>query len=504
MAETTTLPIGEVKPCATNPRRHFDQEKLKELAASIAKHGVLQPLVVRKNGKGHEIVAGERRYRAAVLADVKEIPVRVITISDEDLLELQLIENDQREDLTPMERAKGYSRLMDANPSKYTAAAIAERIGKTPRFVWDHVRLLKLVPEAQKLLTDGRILVGHAFILSKLKPADQKQAIDAREDSFRGRPKGGLWQDDTGADQLFDEGKKVPRLDAVKPISVRELAAWVAEHVRFDPAHAAAADPMLYDDVKASVEAAEKEPGRGKKVVQITHEYLAPDAIRNDGSGERILGERSWRRADGLEKSKKCEHSVLGVHVAGPAYGQAYEVCVNKDKCATHWKAEKAARARAKKQRTKAGAASVQSRWEREEQARRRREQAQRAAYERARPGIVEVVAKGVGKAKAKMLLKVGAKHAGLTAADVADAQRFLGAGKAPEHLLRIFVLALVVHESREYWAPTSFAKEAAPWNGHIKKALAEAAAAIAAESKGKPSKEADRGEEGAEEGEDA
>ena len=173
---TATLRIADISPDREQPRKSFDDEALSELAASIEKHGVLQPIVVRPVPVGgYKIVAGERRWRAARLAGLKEIPAVVREISDNEAMELALIENLQREDLDPVEEALGYRQLMEK--CNYTQETAAKTIGKSRSAVANSLRLLKLPPEALEFLRKGMLTAGHAkAILSIEDPALQLEA----------------------------------------------------------------------------------------------------------------------------------------------------------------------------------------------------------------------------------------------------------------------------------------------------------------------------------------
>jgi ParB family transcriptional regulator, chromosome partitioning protein len=164
-ASLTKLPIGLIKPNADQPRRSFDPTAIEELAASIKEKGLLQPLLVRPRGDMYEIVAGERRFRASQLVGLKELPVVIKDISEREVLELALIENLQREDLNPVEEAKGYQRLTEMG---MTQEEVAQAVGKSRVSVTNTVRLLQLPPEGIKALEDGRITSGHAKALLML------------------------------------------------------------------------------------------------------------------------------------------------------------------------------------------------------------------------------------------------------------------------------------------------------------------------------------------------
>ena len=169
--------INEIEPNYDQPRKKFDQEELNELMLSIQEHGILQPLIVREKGNKFEIVAGERRYRAARLAKVREIPILVKDFDDKQVLEVALIENIQRSDLNSMELACAYSLLMER--FDYTQEEVATRVGKSRSEVTNIMRLLKLTPDLQQKLRDEELSYGQARALLPIKDIQlQKEAAE--------------------------------------------------------------------------------------------------------------------------------------------------------------------------------------------------------------------------------------------------------------------------------------------------------------------------------------
>ncbi|MEK7703558.1 MAG: ParB/RepB/Spo0J family partition protein [Myxococcota bacterium] len=160
------LAIERIKPNRAQPRKQFDEAALEELAASIRERGVLQPIVVRRRGEGYEIVAGERRWRAAAKAGLTEIPALVKELTDSDALQVALIENIQREDLDPLEEAESYHRL--THEHGLTQEQVALAVGKSRVTVANSVRLLKLSEPLLTMLADGRLTAGHARALMML------------------------------------------------------------------------------------------------------------------------------------------------------------------------------------------------------------------------------------------------------------------------------------------------------------------------------------------------
>ena len=173
-SSASTLPISQIENYAGQPRKYFDEESLAELAESIAEHGIIQPLTVRKLSSGYyQIIAGERRWRAARMAGLKEVPVVVIEADDRTAMELAMVENLQREDLNPMEEAEGYKALMDQYGM--TQEQAASRVGKSRSAVANALRLLNLAPAVRKLVEENKLSAGHARALLPLSQRDQEK-----------------------------------------------------------------------------------------------------------------------------------------------------------------------------------------------------------------------------------------------------------------------------------------------------------------------------------------
>ena len=173
-----SLPISQVETCSSQPRKRFDDESLQELADSISQHGIIQPLTVRKLSSGYyQIIAGERRWRAARLAGLQEVPVIVMEADDRKAAELAMIENLQREDLNPMEEAAGFQSLIESY--HMTQEEAAQRVGKSRSAVTNALRLLGLTPSVRKLVEEGKLSAGHARALVPLSPSLQESAANA-------------------------------------------------------------------------------------------------------------------------------------------------------------------------------------------------------------------------------------------------------------------------------------------------------------------------------------
>ena len=178
--EYRDLPLSLLTESKSNPRRVFDGTALNELAASIRSQGVLSPLLVRPlTENGFEIVAGARRYRAAQMAEVATVPVRIVNLSDAEALAAQLVENLIRAEIHPMEEAEGFARLLALDEPKYSIEQISARVGKSPAFVASRMKLIDLVPAAVDAFYANEIGVGHALLLAKLPADQQQQALSA-------------------------------------------------------------------------------------------------------------------------------------------------------------------------------------------------------------------------------------------------------------------------------------------------------------------------------------
>lgn len=207
--EYRNLPVGQLQESSTNPRRRFDERGLAELAESFQAQGVLQPLLVREvEGSKFEVVAGARRLRAARIAELEEVPVRVVTLSDAACAEAQLVENIQREDVHPLEEAFAFHALLHTDGLYYDIQNLAAKSGKSPAFVATRLRLTELVPSIAEAFLADQIGVGHALEIAKLPQSEQRRAFDA---AFR---------------TVWSGGKETRVL-----LPVRELTAWIEQNI---------------------------------------------------------------------------------------------------------------------------------------------------------------------------------------------------------------------------------------------------------------------------------
>lgn len=174
-AQGTYVKITKVEPNREQPRKNFDEDALQELADSIKQYGIVEPLIVQDRKTHYEIIAGERRWRAAKLAGLKEVPVIVRNYTEQEIVEISLIENIQREDLNPIEEAQAYKRLLTEFNLKQDE--VAERVSKSRTAVTNSMRLLKLCDEVQQMIIDDMITTGHARALISIEDAEQQYTI---------------------------------------------------------------------------------------------------------------------------------------------------------------------------------------------------------------------------------------------------------------------------------------------------------------------------------------
>lgn len=222
VSRETFVNINEIEPNKSQPRKKFDEDALQELADSIKQYGVIQPLILQKRDKFYEIIAGERRWRAARLAGLKEVPAVIKDYSPQEIVEIALIENIQREDLNPIEEAQTYHRLIQEFQLKQDE--VAERVSKSRAAVTNSMRLLKLDDRVQQMLIDEMISSGHARALLAIEDKDKQYSI---------------------AGKIFDE-----------KLSVRETEKLVKQLLKEKPQKEIAAaneDDFIYKDLEDKI-----------------------------------------------------------------------------------------------------------------------------------------------------------------------------------------------------------------------------------------------------------
>ena len=413
------IPLTQLVESPWNPRKHFDPEKLKNMVESL-KNGQLEPIIVRVASRAltgrplgnrevprYEIGAGHRRFRAAPAAGLTSLLAIIRDMDDARFFELLNTDNKQRDELDALDEAEGFKHWMQV--VGLDVQGIADRIGMSKEYVYARLKLLNLIPAARDLVRQGTITPRHAVLLARLSPTDQKRAMGNVQEIARGsysRRDSLLLQPDEGA----EDQDELPLHDQVKVVSVREFERAIQQNIRATPAQL---DPVLFPESAAALALAKEEK---LSVILITRDYLASDDVRSAGP-ERVFGSASWERADGKVedasdylgrrrgkvKSKTCEFSRYGFVASGPGQGEVFKVCINKEKCKTHWPQEYAkaqARKKAAKKRTSAtssGSDEKRENAERAAEARREQEQRDRAREEqrwkKAQPAILSALA---------------------------------------------------------------------------------------------------------------
>lgn len=362
--------LCRIQESKTNPRSQFDATTLAELADNIRMHGVLQPVLVRPLPDGepdwYELVAGARRYRASQLAERETIPATVRELTDPQCLELQLIENLQRADVHELDEARGYAALMKMQPEIYTVELLAEKIGRSEKYVYARLRLTHLVEEVQQAFYSGKLSVAHAFEMARLQPDDQKRALQECFPHHR-----------TAAAILKDR--------KAEAVTVRQLRDWVEREIHLDLAHApfdaqdetllpsagscakcpkrTGNNPLLFPEVRQKSICTDRACYRRKvaALVQIRVEPL-------EAAGEKplrvsqapawqarhpntdVLHEGQYRIA---QRKTECPHTKSAVVIDGPEAGKLLHACRD-ERCPVHARVtryqpspqERAARAR--------------------------------------------------------------------------------------------------------------------------------------------------------------
>ncbi len=217
------IKMKELRPNPYQPRKTFEKEAIEELKQSILQHGILQPIIARKTIKGYEIVVGERRYRAAKAAKLDTIPAVVRELSEQQMMELAVLENLQREDLTPIEEGAAYQLLMEK--LNLTQEEMAKRLGKSRPHIANHIRLLSLPPNIQALISEGKISMGHGRALLGLRKKDKLMALVEKtmKESLNVRQLEKLIQ------QLNDVSRETKKPEKKKDVFIKEQESFLRE-----------------------------------------------------------------------------------------------------------------------------------------------------------------------------------------------------------------------------------------------------------------------------------
>jgi ParB family chromosome partitioning protein len=366
MSETLQIvALDKIVESKTNPRRHFDERTIKELSESIKAKGLINPLLVRPQNGKFEIVAGARRFRASKLAELKELPVFVRQLSDEEALEIQVIENLQREDVHPLDEAIGYEQLMKKN--KYDVDTIAAKVGKSASYVYQRLKLADLIEPARTAFFDEKITAGHAILIARLQPEDQKRTLEFALKT---------WQAFEGVHEYRNELN--PDINEAPPAygiterartvcSVRDLTDFIQRRIHLDLRKAAfdkkdekllpragscIACPKrsgfnkdLFNDITkspdictdhvcfAAKQQAHYEQLRAtlkkekKRFIEITEDDRKPEGHKG------AITERSFKEISG----KPCKHARIGIYIDGANKGHTITICAAKRECKQHF-----------------------------------------------------------------------------------------------------------------------------------------------------------------------
>ena len=347
MEEFRSVPIDQLYESPLNNRRHFDEQAMIDLTASVKQKGVLTPLLVRENpsnGRTYEILAGARRYRAATAAELTHVPAMVRDVDDAAALELVVIENLQREDLNALDEAEGYEQLLQ-QPG-YDVAGIAAKVGKSEGYVHQRLKLLALIEPAKQALLTDEITAGHALLLARLQPKDQAEAF--KEGCFSSRWNG--------------------RRDERVTVGVKSLASWIEQNVHLDLRTAPFAtddptlvpkagscktcpkrtgySPQLFPEIAKKDTCTDRhcyhtkvQAGIARKEAELTAAGTPAVRLSTEWSHEgpkkgKPLPDNAWREVK--QGTKHCSSTQTGIIVDGRGtLGKTLQVCTD-TKCKVH------------------------------------------------------------------------------------------------------------------------------------------------------------------------
>jgi ParB/RepB/Spo0J family partition protein len=343
------IEIEQITESTSNPRKRFGE--IDELAQSIREQGVIEPLIVRPHAgrmHGYELVAGARRLRAARLAGLVDVPCLIRTLTDLQVLEIQVTENLQRKDVHPLEEADAYAALMQADHA-YTVEAVAARVGRSTSYVYQRLKLKDLTTDAREAFETDEITAAHAVRLARLSPADQARGLDECFYQLFGREGAGR---------------------EVAPVAKLDL--WIADHTKVDVADRESVQHYL-PELHAQL-AEEPEPER---LIALSTTLMPAHYLGTKDHG--VLGQNRWKA---VKSQKACPHTQRGVIVHGAEH-QVLWVCAKKG-CSKHWPVEKKTTSQ-----TKTTSAPT-----RDYEAERKKAEAERARFLKLQPMVMAALAK--------------------------------------------------------------------------------------------------------------
>lgn len=356
MREFRQLETNVIHESPTNPRRSFSETGLDELTASVRRHGVLQPILVRANGDGFVLIAGARRLRAAKLAGCESVPARVLDLDDAAADEATIIENLHREDIHPLDEGVSYQRLVSAGR---TIEDIAAALGKSKGYVYQRISLTRLVPKVQDLLARDILPLIYALKIAVV-PAEQQE--EALAQCFR---------------PLFRDEEA--RRDQIEPLA--QLTTWIEKTVRLNPR--SEDTQVLLPVLAEQVESVEQERDASVLALSTLH-------FHTDKADPKPILAKSWKPAEGKDR---CSHARPGVIVLGDGQGTFLQVCIAKKACEKHWGRPKTAASGP----TPDQAEQAEARRQQEETWARQREEQERWRSE-LRPRAVRLIAERAAK----------------------------------------------------------------------------------------------------------
>lgn len=360
--EAKRIPLSLLLP-GDNPRRKKpDAAYVGEMAESMKKFDVIEPLIVRAKGEKFQIVCGGTRYEAAVLASLVDVPAVVRNYSDDEVLEVQLIENIQRNSMHPIDEGEAFKRLIERK--KHSPESLAKAIGKSVRWVYNRLEFTKLIPPLRDAFLKDEITVTHAELLARLEPVDQKRIDNDDNDGFpTGHGEPGLWRWDYLAFE-DDKGKSQERKQR-SARSSRDVNHWIESNVRL-AVETTAVQHLIPEIDDAQVEAQATQA----RVLQVANAFILPQEPALKKRFEGVLTDRHWKRAGG---KSACDHAERAVIVFGDGQGEVLDVCINKKQCAKHWpdhqptaKAKRAGKAKASNDPYRKGTPAYEAREQRE------------------------------------------------------------------------------------------------------------------------------------------
>lgn len=445
------VPIGDVFESPFNTRKHFDSAKMQELEASVRTKGVLTPLIVRPTGHGFEVAAGHRRLRAARAADVADVPVRVIEMTDVEFMEVLTIENLQREDIHPLDEAEGYQALMKTagKASGYNVSVVAAKVGKSESYVYRRLKLLELEDDLTAALAEDRLSVAHAEKLLRLPEKLRKEAADPH--------KGVVWRDSP----LLRTGQWIPQREDLRPL--HELEYFIRTRHHFDPA---SRDVRHFqEELAEQIDEAVGAPPAGEiadfgramdadaavaSLVSLSVDPMVRMRLRANPKDPVPLSPSKWREVK--SEAGRCAHTVLGaITHGGPA--RILHVCTKKS-CPRHFPV-------AKKKPAKKGEASTAAKQESSWEAQQRRQREAQHAWDALAPAAQRAFATHLADVKLSL---VAVMRTTMSSHQLKAVEKNFGVALNEDTALQVLVLCELPH-----WNMEGFASAVKPWGFDFK-----------------------------------